>query len=331
MPARKPGKLPHETVSAEYALEYGIDALEVHADALAGGAPRAGPRRPAGDRRHRRGAVRARRAARRRSSSACAFLIELSFLGGRERLAPRPRARADRLRARSELWRRAPQEPHDRGRRRSASGRWSRTRTTFPRWWPGVDADGGRRADRLDAGVHDEEGPRRCGSTSALLESEPPEAPARRGSRRSPARRSSGCWTSRSPRSRSSRSTAGTRVTIEQRQKLKGYSPDRRVDAPPRDRTSGSMRRSTTLEQLLVETLADRERQAGLRRADQHDLTRAPSASPASRASRPARWKLRRVGRQRPLRSTAAVGADAGAHESEQLGVAAGELYSHTA
>ncbi len=38
MPARKPGKLPHETVSAEYVLEYGIDALEVHADALAGGA-----------------------------------------------------------------------------------------------------------------------------------------------------------------------------------------------------------------------------------------------------------------------------------------------------
>ncbi len=38
MPARKPGKLPGETISAEYALEYGIDALEVHADALAGGA-----------------------------------------------------------------------------------------------------------------------------------------------------------------------------------------------------------------------------------------------------------------------------------------------------
>ncbi len=36
--ARKPGKLPHETVSAEYELEYGIDALEMHADALADGA-----------------------------------------------------------------------------------------------------------------------------------------------------------------------------------------------------------------------------------------------------------------------------------------------------
>ncbi|MEO8966481.1 MAG: adenine phosphoribosyltransferase [Solirubrobacteraceae bacterium] len=38
VPARKPGKLPGQTITAEYALEYGIDALEVHADALAGGA-----------------------------------------------------------------------------------------------------------------------------------------------------------------------------------------------------------------------------------------------------------------------------------------------------
>jgi adenine phosphoribosyltransferase len=37
VPARKPGKLPHTTVASEYVLEYGIDALEVHADALAGG------------------------------------------------------------------------------------------------------------------------------------------------------------------------------------------------------------------------------------------------------------------------------------------------------
>jgi adenine phosphoribosyltransferase len=32
--ARKPGKLPHDTVAAEYALEYGTDRLEVHADAI---------------------------------------------------------------------------------------------------------------------------------------------------------------------------------------------------------------------------------------------------------------------------------------------------------
>ena len=36
--ARKPGKLPWETVSAEYELEYGLDTLELHADAIANGA-----------------------------------------------------------------------------------------------------------------------------------------------------------------------------------------------------------------------------------------------------------------------------------------------------
>src|SRR6202789_1455669 len=80
VPARKPGKLPAETVSAEYALEYGLDALEVHADAFAHGARvlvhddllatggTAGPpggagarsRRSAGHRRHGGRAVRAR-------------------------------------------------------------------------------------------------------------------------------------------------------------------------------------------------------------------------------------------------------------------------------
>ncbi len=38
VPARRPGKLPHETVSAQYALEYGVNALELHADALGHGA-----------------------------------------------------------------------------------------------------------------------------------------------------------------------------------------------------------------------------------------------------------------------------------------------------
>jgi len=32
--ARKPGKLPYDTISAEYDLEYGTDRLEVHADAI---------------------------------------------------------------------------------------------------------------------------------------------------------------------------------------------------------------------------------------------------------------------------------------------------------
>ncbi len=34
VPIRKPGKLPCETVSASYELEYGTDAIEMHADAI---------------------------------------------------------------------------------------------------------------------------------------------------------------------------------------------------------------------------------------------------------------------------------------------------------
>jgi adenine phosphoribosyltransferase len=87
VPARKPGKLPHETVSVEYALEYGIDALELHADALAGGArvlvhddllATGGTARALCDLVGGLGA----------EIVACSFLVELSFLGGRERLAP---------------------------------------------------------------------------------------------------------------------------------------------------------------------------------------------------------------------------------------------------
>lgn len=37
VPIRKRGKLPHETVSQAYALEYGVDHIEIHADAVAGG------------------------------------------------------------------------------------------------------------------------------------------------------------------------------------------------------------------------------------------------------------------------------------------------------
>jgi adenine phosphoribosyltransferase len=89
VPARKPGKLPKETVSAEYALEYGLDALEVHADALAGGA-----RVLVHDDLLATGGTAAALceliAGLGASVVACAFLIELSFLGGRARLAPYP-------------------------------------------------------------------------------------------------------------------------------------------------------------------------------------------------------------------------------------------------
>ena len=38
VPARKPGKLPWQTIEATYALEYGTDALQMHADAIEPGA-----------------------------------------------------------------------------------------------------------------------------------------------------------------------------------------------------------------------------------------------------------------------------------------------------
>ena len=34
MPIRKPGKLPFRTVSTNYELEYGVDVLEMHMDAI---------------------------------------------------------------------------------------------------------------------------------------------------------------------------------------------------------------------------------------------------------------------------------------------------------
>jgi adenine phosphoribosyltransferase len=87
IPARKPGKLPREVNSVEYVLEYGVDALEVHKDALAGGArvlvhddllATGGTARALCDLVEQAGAVVA----------GCAFIVELAFLNGRERLAP---------------------------------------------------------------------------------------------------------------------------------------------------------------------------------------------------------------------------------------------------
>jgi adenine phosphoribosyltransferase len=85
VPARKPGKLPHDTVSAEYILEYGVDALEMHADALADGA-----RVLLHDDLLATGGTAQALAELIESAGAtiagCAFLVELAFLGGRDRL-----------------------------------------------------------------------------------------------------------------------------------------------------------------------------------------------------------------------------------------------------
>jgi adenine phosphoribosyltransferase len=37
IPLRKKGKLPHRTIAVEYALEYGVDAMELHDDACVAG------------------------------------------------------------------------------------------------------------------------------------------------------------------------------------------------------------------------------------------------------------------------------------------------------
>ncbi len=87
--ARKPGKLPYETISAEYELEYGTNQLELHTDAVQDG---------------RRVLVHDDLLATGGTALAlcelvealggevvgCGFLVELAFLNGRERLAPRP-------------------------------------------------------------------------------------------------------------------------------------------------------------------------------------------------------------------------------------------------
>ena len=85
MPARRPGKLPPETIGATYLLEYGENVLEVHPDLIPAGVARRDPRRRARDRRHRGGDLRARGALGGVVVGAC-FIIELTFLGGRERL-----------------------------------------------------------------------------------------------------------------------------------------------------------------------------------------------------------------------------------------------------
>jgi adenine phosphoribosyltransferase len=86
VPARRPGKLPPETVSATYQLEYGTNALELHPDLIPQGSrvlihddvlATGGTVEAIG------GLVESL------GGQVCGvcFIIELTFLGGRERLA----------------------------------------------------------------------------------------------------------------------------------------------------------------------------------------------------------------------------------------------------
>ena len=85
IPLRKPGKLPHETFSESYALEYGTNELQMHVDALdadarvlivddvlaTGGTAAAAERLIA---------------AAGATVVASAYVLELAFLGGRSKL-----------------------------------------------------------------------------------------------------------------------------------------------------------------------------------------------------------------------------------------------------
>jgi adenine phosphoribosyltransferase len=85
VPARKPGKLPRETIEATYALEYGTDSLQVHRDAVTEGArvlvlddvlATGGTAKAKVELVESLGGV----------VVGVLFVIELTFLGGRERL-----------------------------------------------------------------------------------------------------------------------------------------------------------------------------------------------------------------------------------------------------
>jgi adenine phosphoribosyltransferase len=85
--ARKPNKLPRQTISAAYELEYGTDSLEAHADAI-----RPGTRVLVADDLLATGGTARAMCELVESGggtvAGVAFLIELTYLNGRSRLAP---------------------------------------------------------------------------------------------------------------------------------------------------------------------------------------------------------------------------------------------------
>ena len=89
VPVRKKGKLPHKTYQASYTLEYGQDTLEIHQDALTQGASVL----LVDDLLATGGTMEATIQLIEQCGGRIielAFLIELTALKGRERLAPHP-------------------------------------------------------------------------------------------------------------------------------------------------------------------------------------------------------------------------------------------------
>ena len=90
VPIRKPGKLPAAKIREEYALEYGTDALEMHADAVG-----PGDRVIVVDDLLATGGTAAATVRLIRRAGAeivgLAFVVELDFLSGRDKLADVPR------------------------------------------------------------------------------------------------------------------------------------------------------------------------------------------------------------------------------------------------
>lgn len=85
IPVRKPRKLPYDTISASYELEYGFDALEIHTDAIQKGdlvvihddvLATGGTAKAVCDLVEQLGGTIVQ----------CNFIMELTFLNGREKL-----------------------------------------------------------------------------------------------------------------------------------------------------------------------------------------------------------------------------------------------------
>ncbi len=87
VPVRKPGKLPWKTSRVEYVLEYGTDAVEIHQDAVL-----PGERVLLVDDLLATGGTMGAACQLVESCggevAACAVVVELCFLAGRQRLAP---------------------------------------------------------------------------------------------------------------------------------------------------------------------------------------------------------------------------------------------------